>query len=284
MNDEKQAAINFGEVFCNLLDNHHDQFAAYLADDAVLDWFGQRISSKDSVASFMKSEVPETVHNLKSVEPSHPIQDWKKMLVESVDNENTVITSEGRKLHEDSLSNESLVKPLGNSGYMVQAGCSKEVDVMSKLNLNNMPLERGRVEKYKCLEPFQLQFGTAVNCESPVAPEQYSSARYEEAQGDPKTRVKAFTKVIQFIEALGNVQFRRTKCPNTAAENMKKVADTVKWNRFCKLQIAYSTPNTVFHSSLHDDGIAGNFEILLLVYQDMSRCRVNLSKVFDQMK
>jgi hypothetical protein len=53
--DEKQTAINFAEVFCDLLDNHRDQFAAYLADDAVLDWFGQRISSKDSILSFMKS-------------------------------------------------------------------------------------------------------------------------------------------------------------------------------------------------------------------------------------
>jgi hypothetical protein len=282
--DEKQAAINFAEVFCNLLDNHRDQFAAYLADDAVLDWFGQRISSKVSVASFMKSGVPETVHNLKLVEPSRPIEDWKKTLVESVDNENNVVTSEGQKLHEDSLSNKGLVKPLGNSGYMVQAGCSKEVELKSKLNLNSMPLERSRIEKYKSFEPFQPQFGTAVNCEIPVAPQQYSSARYEDDQGDPKTRVKAFTKVIQFIEALGNVQFRRTKCPNTAAENMKKVADPVKWNRFCKLQIAYSTPNTVFHSRLHDDGIAGNFEIFLLVYRDMSRCRVNLTKVFDRIK
>lgn len=122
-----------------------------------------------------------------------------------------------------------------------------------------------------------------MNRESPVASEQYSNARYEEDQGDCLQKTKQ-SKVIHFVVVHGNKQFQRTKLPNKAAENMKKMADTVKWNHFCKLQIAYSATNTVFHSSLHDDGIAGNFEILLLVYQDISQCRVNLTEVFNQMK
>jgi hypothetical protein len=36
------------------------------------------------------------------------------------DDKNNVVTSEGQKLHEDSLLNEGLLKPLGNSGCMVQ--------------------------------------------------------------------------------------------------------------------------------------------------------------------
>jgi hypothetical protein len=51
---------NFAEVFCSLLHKRRDQ-TAYLADDAVLDWFGHRISRKDSIAWFMKLRVPETV-------------------------------------------------------------------------------------------------------------------------------------------------------------------------------------------------------------------------------
>jgi hypothetical protein len=54
----------------------------------------------------MKSDVTETVHNLKSLQPSRTIQHWKEMPGESVDDKNNVVTSEGQKLHEDSLSNE----------------------------------------------------------------------------------------------------------------------------------------------------------------------------------
>lgn len=156
----KNAAINFAEVFCSLLDNHRDQLAAHLTDDAVLYWFGHRISSKGSVVWFMKSHVPETVHNLKLVKPSRTIQHWQETLHESVDDENNVVTSEGQKLHEDPLLSEGLVKPFGSSGCMVHTACSKEIDVMSKFNLNSMPLERSRIEKYKSFEPFQPQFGT----------------------------------------------------------------------------------------------------------------------------
>jgi hypothetical protein len=281
--DEKQAAIDFAEMFCNVLDKHRDQLIAYLADDAVLDWFGRTISSKNSIAEFMKLEVPETVHNLTSVEPSGPIQHWKKMVVEPMDSENNVTPLRGQTPLHGSLSNECLAKPLDSPDSMVQVTCSKQVDVMAKLNLNSLSLHENGNEKWKSLRPFQSQFLTSMNCGIPVVSEQCYDVRYEEGQGDMPS-VKYFTKSNRFLEARGSIQFQRTKQPDAAPKNMKLMSDTMKWCRFCKLQIAYSAPNVAFHTNDRGGGIAGEFKIWLLVYQDSTRCRRNLSEAFDKVK
>lgn len=281
--DEKQAAINFAEAFCNLLDKHRDQLAAYLADDAVLDWFGRTISSKDSIAGFMKLEVPETVHNLTSVEPSGPIQYQKMILVEPVDDENSLIPLKGQELF-DSLSDEDLAKPLASPDYMVQVTSSGEVDAMSKLSLNSLSSEERCSEKYKSLKCFPSQFTSPMNFENPVASGYYNSAKHEEAQRDclPKTSLKSFIRANRYLEACGSIQFLKSRQSDMAPKNMKFMSDTRKWCRFCKLQIAYSIPDMGFHSNDCDDGITGDFKIWLLVYRDNTRCRRNLSEAFDQ--
>lgn len=281
--DEKQAAINFAEVFCILMDKQRDKLATYLADDAILDWFGRTISSKDSIAGFMQLEVPETVHRFISIEPSHSIQHRKKACV-TADDENIVMPS-GQKLLDDSLSNEEYAKPLDNSDCMVEVSCSKESDLIAKVDLDSLSLQDNSTEKCNMLTSFQSQFTAPLNYGIPVASEIYSSARHE-GHGDchPKTSMESVTKVNRFLEAHGSVQFQHTKLPGMAPNNMRLKADTMNWSRFCRLQIAYSiNPNMWFHGKDCDE-ISGEFQIWLLVYQDYTRCRRNLSEVFDQMK
>lgn len=281
--DEKQAAINFAEVFCTLLDKQRDQLATYLADDAVLDWFGRTISSKESIAGFMKLEVPETVHRFTSVEPSGPIQHRKKALV-TVDDENIVMPSKGHKLPNDSLSSDDLVKLLDNSNSMVEVSCSEESDLI--VDLDSLALHESSIKKCNVLTSLQSHFTAPVNNGIPIASEIYSTAKHEEDQGDchPKTSVMSVTKVNRFLEAYGSVHFQHTKQPGMPPKNMRLKADTVTWSRFCNLQIAYSiSPNTWFHGN-DCDGISGEFKIWLLVYHDYARCRRNLSEAFDQVK
>jgi len=277
--DEKQAAVNFAEVFCTLLDKQRDHLATYLADDAVLDWFGRTISSKDSIAGFMKLEVPETVHRFTTIEPSGPIQ-HRKMAVVTMDDDNTVVPSKGHKLLHDSLSNDDLVKLLDNSSSVVEVSCSEESDLIAKVDLDSLSLEDSSIKRCNVLTSRQLHFTAPVNSGIPVASEIYSTARHEAGQGGchPKTSVMSVTKVNRFLEACGSVQFQRTIQPG-----MRLKAD-MKWSRFCKLQIAYSiSPNTWFHGN-DCDGISGEFKIWLLIYQDYVRCRRNLSEAFDQAK
>jgi hypothetical protein len=283
--DEKQAAINFAEVFCTLMDKERDQLATHLADDAVLDWFGHTISSKDSVAGFMQLEVPETVHRFISVEPSGPIQHRKKAFV-TADDKNNVMPSEGLKLLHDSLSNEELAKPLDNSDCMVEVSCSKESDLIARVNLDSLSVQDTNNEKCNMLTSFQSQFIAPLNYGIPVASEIYSTARHEEGHGDchPKTSVESVTKVNRFLEAHGNVQFQHTKQPGMAPNNVGLKTNSMKWGRFCRLQIAYSiNPNIWCHGN-DCDGISGEFKIWLLVYQHYARCRRNLLEVFDQIK
>ncbi|KDR16809.1 uncharacterized protein LOC110832265 [Zootermopsis nevadensis] len=283
--DEKQTAIHFAEMFCNLLDKHRDQLTAYLADDAVLDWFGHTVSSKNSIVGFMKLEIPETLHNLTSIEPSGPIQHQKKMVLEFMDSENNVTSLKGQTSLHDSLSDEDLAMPLDSPDFMVQVTCSEQVDGMAKLNLNSLSLHENCTDKWKSLNCFQSQLLTSKKCGIPVVSEQYYDSRYE-GQGDClfKPSVNYFMKPNRFLEARGSIEFQRTRQPGMETKNMKLMSDTMKWCRFFKLQIAYSTPNAVFHANDLSDGIAGDFKIWLLVYKDNSQCRRNLSEAFDKLK
>jgi hypothetical protein len=283
--DEKQAAAHFAEIFCNLLDKHRDQLAAYLADDAVLDWFGRTVSSKDSIAEFMNLKVPETVHSLSSVEPSGPIK-HRKMVVEPVDIENGVTLLKGQTRLHASVSGKGLAEPLDSPDCMVQVTCSKHADIMAKLNLSSLSLHENGIDKRKSLESFQSQFLTPMNYGIPVGSEQCYGVRYKEDKEDCLyiPSVKSFTKPNRFLEAVGSIQFQRTRQSDTAPKNMKLTLDTMKWHRFCKLQIAYSTPNIEFHTNDGGDGIAGEFKIWLLVYQSNTRCRKNLSEAFDKVE
>lgn len=278
--DEKQAAVNFAEVFCTLLDKQRDQLATYLADDAVLDWFGRTISSKDSIAGFMKLEVPETVHRFTSIEPSGPVQ-RRKIAVVTVDDDN-VMPSKGHKLLDDSLSNDDFVMLVDNSSSVVEVSCSEESDLLAKVDLDSLSLQDSSIRTCSVLTSPQSHFTAPMNSGIPVA----STARHERGQGDchPKTSVMSVTKVNRFLEARGSVHFQRTIQPGMAPKNMRLKADIMKWSRFCKLQIAYSiSPNTWFHGN-DSDGISGEFKIWLLIYQDYARCRRNLSEAFDQAK
>jgi hypothetical protein len=277
--DEKEAALYFAEMFCNMLDKHRDQLAAYLAHDAVLDWFGRTIRSKNAIAWFMKFEVPETIHSLTSVEPSGPIRHLKKVVVEPVDSESNVTLLKGQILLHDSHTDEGLAKPLDGADCMVE-----QVDVIAKLNLSSLSLHENGIEKCKSLKPFQPRYLTAMKCGIPILSEQYYDVRCK-VQGDchHKPSVKSFTKPSRFLEARGSIHFQRTKQPDLAANNMKLMSDTMKWCRFCKVQIAYSTQDT-FHTNDCGDGIVGDFKIWLLVYKDNTRCRRNLSEAFNKVK
>lgn len=283
--DEKQAAVNFAEVFCTLLDKQRDQLATYLADDAVLVWFGRTISSKDSIAGFMKLEVPETVHRFTSIEPSGPIQ-HRKMALVTVDDDNIVMSSKGHMLLDDSLSNDGLVNLLDNSNSVFEVSCSEESDLIAEVDLESLSLQDSSFKTHNVLTSVQSHFTAPVNSGIPVASEIYNTARHEGGQGDchPKTSVMSVTKVNRFLEACGSVQFQRSKQPGMAPKNMRLKADIMKWSRFCKLQIAYSiSPNTWFHGN-DCDGTSGEFKIWLLIYQDYTRCRRNLSQAFDRAK
>jgi hypothetical protein len=283
--DEKQTAVNLAEFFCTLLDKQRDQLATYLADDAVLDWFGRTINSKDSIAKFMKLEVPETVHSLISVEPSGPIEHLKKALVILADG-SIVTSSKDQKVLDDSLSNEDFAKPLDNSDCMVEVSHSKESDLIAEVDLDGLSFQDNSIDKCNVLTSFQSQLTAPAHYGIPVASKIYSSARYKEVQGDchPETSMKSVTKINRFLDACGSIQFQRTRQPGVAPRNTRLKAGTMKWSRFCRLQIAYSMNSNTWFYGNDLNGISDEFKIWLLVYQDYTRCRRNLSEAFDQVK
>ncbi|KAJ9593242.1 hypothetical protein L9F63_015188 [Diploptera punctata] len=274
---EKQGAINFANTYCNLLDKHRTRLCLYLADDAVLDWFGRTIRGKESISGFMNLELPQTVHTLTSVEPSGPIQHRSKPSIEHMDEDGNNVIS--KKETGNYLSNHDLATPLDYSKSTLQ---TNEDDLLSELSLNNLSFrENNKDKETDCIQSWETQFTTPVNCD---ISKEFKKVVLEEGQGDCllKTVVHTFTEANKFLEARGSIEFQRCKQSKVMPKNMKLLSDTMKWSRVCKLQLAYSTSGSGFLNNDCGDGLDNNFKIWLVVYQDNTRCRRNLLDAFDQ--
>lgn len=60
---QKPDATKFGEFMVNLLENHRDTFQCYLAETALIDWYGQTVKGSKNIGVFFKHKVGEVVHD-----------------------------------------------------------------------------------------------------------------------------------------------------------------------------------------------------------------------------
>ena len=282
--DEKQAAVNFANIFCNLLDKHRSRLFLYLDDDAVLDWFGRTIQGKESISGFMNLEIPQTVHTFTSVEPSGPIQHRSIFPVEPMDQDGSIVLEQKEKSFDGTLSDDDdddddcdLAKPLGNPDQS-EATDSKGQDVVSELNLNNLSFKENDNSKTEQIESWESRFTT------PLPRENTGKCQTAAGQGDcfAKPKVRTLTEAKRFLEAEGLIHFERRKQNKRMSKSLKLASDVMKWDRFCKLKIAYSISAIQFHNKVCGDGLDNDFKIWLLAYQDNTKCRRNLLNDFEQ--
>lgn len=67
-NDERKAS-RFVEFYVNTLDNHKDCFKYYLAENAVLDWFGQTVKGCKNIGAFIKANTSMCTHHFEKIKP-----------------------------------------------------------------------------------------------------------------------------------------------------------------------------------------------------------------------
>lgn len=71
---EVDEAKKFGEFFIDLLDQHRESFSFYLADTAILDWFGRTMRGpKDINAHLTGNSRSSFRHYFNTAQPMHNI-------------------------------------------------------------------------------------------------------------------------------------------------------------------------------------------------------------------
>jgi hypothetical protein len=69
------------------------------------------------------------------------------MVVAPVDSENGVTVLKGKTLLHASVSGKGLAKLLDSPDFMVQVTCSKQADVMAKVNLSSLSLHESVITR-----------------------------------------------------------------------------------------------------------------------------------------
>lgn len=79
----RRQACQFAEWFRKLVDSDRSSLSLYLADDAILQWFGRTIKMKKRISGFLKYDMHCTSHRFTSVEvcPTFSVRGEKEEVI-----------------------------------------------------------------------------------------------------------------------------------------------------------------------------------------------------------
>ncbi|XP_019757054.1 uncharacterized protein LOC109535576 isoform X4 [Dendroctonus ponderosae] len=223
--EDAQKVLDF---FTDLIETSKTHLKYYLAEDIVLDWFGQTIRGQKKVASFIKTKVNPIRHLFKEAKSTSKIGFRDTHLVKAPKSARRILRSSFLSPPRPTLMNTP-VKQLQPS--------TSARRLIGKLNFDSNESPRKRQK----LSSTQLDTSDIDILE----PESDSS--------DVK---------VQYLTAEGHVEFHRP--------SSKKIMKETKWQRPCKIYIAYDSGKDVKDSNFY-----------LIIYEGNVKCRRNLMKSFD---
>ncbi|XP_031341195.1 uncharacterized protein LOC116169278 [Photinus pyralis] len=213
--EEVAEAQKFCDFLINLLENHSECLVYYLADTALLDWFGHTIKGPRNIVAYLKNNAGKCKHRFTNPNPVRKIGFRENHVIK--------LPSEAKQRNPINFS-----------------PCDSESN-SPKLTFSPVThlIEKGQGD------------GPHNNC--PESPRK----KFKADNGDQITDKPE----LKYISSNGHIEFHR--------RSSKKLQAETKWNRPCKLEVAYS---------------ATNFEdcvIYMMIYQGNLKCRRNLMKDFD---
>lgn len=215
--EEVSEAEKFSDFLMNLLENHNECLVYYLADTALLDWFGHTIKGPKNIVAYLKKNAGKCKHRFTNPSPVRKIGYRENHVIK--------FTSEAKR------RNSSNFSPCDSASNSPKLTFSPVTHL----------IEKGQGD------------GPHNNC--PDSPRK--KIKLDTDQGDSIVE----KPVLKYISSEGHLEFHR--------RSSKKLQPETKWNRSCKLEVAYS---------------ATNFEdcvIYMMIYQGNMKCRRNLLKDFE---
>ncbi|XP_015593388.1 uncharacterized protein LOC107266896 [Cephus cinctus] len=219
MSDEYSRAISFANSYFALVDGLATGLEDHLADDVILDWFGETIKGRANVTAFMKAHKFDSRHMFTNITPTASIGYRKK-----------------RQCNRDS------------TGSSDKIGCITECVIKNELNFDKLRIsDKDRainvneestydLDENDLSALFKLEI-TSTNIDE--IEDNISKIRREECagtlvkqecgQGDGPGLVEQSS--VKYLEANGEIEFSKKFIKKNSFHT---------WARPCRLQIAYS--------------------------------------------
>ncbi|XP_059061113.1 uncharacterized protein LOC131854008 [Achroia grisella] len=285
---EHHQARTFINWYKHMIDNERQNLCLYLADDAILEWFGRTIKTRKKLSAFLKHDMQCSRHDLTTVESINKIEFRQGRISRKDDNP---IAS---PLNSPDIKNcKRSLKTTCNSPEWAE-GCNPQDDI-KELDFVNKRLKRHHVEhlNHNDEDVVHMKNGLKRECSADEGVEVNSKGdsvlrrrvkrkcvlvtppNCEVGQGDclPSTSgadsdrshdtLNAQLPKLA-VECNGYIEFARSR--------NSRSTDTMKWDRKCKIQISYS----------QDPLNIGEYIIWALIYSGESKCRRNLLAAFEE--
>nr|XP_023030178.1 uncharacterized protein LOC111518069 [Leptinotarsa decemlineata] len=239
---DMKEAKTFGEFYINKIENHKNLFKYYLADNVVLDWFGQTVRGDKKVNEFLKKTLASVNHLLSDAVPAKKIG--------------------FRDTHIIKVPKEPKVIPIGLM--------SPPRTFLPK-NQTKTPKKQSIASTSRHRSPRERRESDSVNqevSEFPTSPAKkmktlagdFAEMNSETVEDEYDT-ITTPSQKLKYIVSEGSVEFHKP--------SLKKLQAETKWRRPCKLSIAYSSTNCT------------DYTIYLIIYEGNNKCRRNLMKEFE---
>ncbi|KAG5873210.1 hypothetical protein JTB14_019518 [Gonioctena quinquepunctata] len=247
--EDMKEAKTFGEFYVDKLENHKNLFKYYLAENVVLDWFGQTIRGEKKVNDFLKKTLASVNHLFSDALPAKEIG-FRDTHIIKVPKEPKLIPI-------------GLMSPPRTFHLKTQAKTPKKQSIPSTSRNRSQerppppqPREQGQGDGFHRDE-----------CPTSPAKKMKTSALGDFADADSETvegeydSVSTTTQKLKYAVSEGAIEFHKP--------SLKKLQVETKWRRPCKLSVAYAATNCT------------DYTMYLIIYEGNNKCRRNLMREFE---
>lgn len=274
--EEIKCAQIFCKFYIDLLEEENSAILYYLSETATLDWFGKTIKGPRNISTFLKGEIACAKHLFVNILPVREIayrnthtnkKESKCSTKRKLLNHTIIIpNSPPSPLTPDEITPPKQISASPLIHHAIEAG---QGDGLHNITQPLKDLDDSGISVHG-MEGSTIPMMTEGCCIKSI---QGSPMKRVKLNNDAKagTEVKSADKIIEIVEGNkgvvryvtleGHMEFRR--------RSTKKFQRETKWQRPCKLHIAYSCPK-VSESTIY-----------LIIYEGNMRCRRNLLKEFE---
>lgn len=292
-------ARTFVSWYKRMIDYERQNFALYLSDEVVLEWFGKTIRKRKKVASFLKYDMQSSKHDLTTVESIERISvredhnprklefDVDEKLASPLHSPEIIKTRYYDRIPPIKNRKRPGLRSSGNSPEWDKDCKPVDADIgatnrkKAKRNYDSINHkleidERASDKSSTILDTSELTSkgdGALVRKAQRVCM-LITPPNCEQGQGDCLPSTSSDSEMShaalnaqlpkKAVECNGYISFTRTR--------NSRSTDAMKWERKCKVQISYS----------EDPLNVGEYIIWAIHYTDESKCRRNLLAAFEE--
>ncbi|CAG9864684.1 unnamed protein product [Phyllotreta striolata] len=268
---ERKEAEHFTEFYIDKLENDFQHFGYYISDDVILDWFGQTIKGKKTVLEFIERALSFT-HLLTNIVPVKGIgfKDSHKVKIPKEKKETPfILLSPPRNVQLKSETTTPKKQPIPSTSHNNnnnKNNCPYRREIKTKYtrdcyDRDNDTLTGNSYRKLPSTIAHRLNISDIPT--SPLKKLKTSSFDLSENLETLESESDCTESVhkLKYVKSEGHVEFHKP--------SLKKYQAETKWQRPCKLSVAYLSDNP-------DD-----YMIYLIIYEGNLKCKRNLLKDFE---